>query len=261
MLKKRFKNINLDSPNVTKLHRQIIKTNSYLYHWYKNQYNKYKEIISGQKNGRHIELGTGGGFIKEVLPFVTTSSLLYDDVKNGFADIVLDAEKLNFEDLSVDSFFLLDTFHHIKHPSIFLAEVDRCLKKNGHLLMIEPANTLFSRFFYIKFHHESFDDTTSMWNNQIDGHLSSANGALGYLVFERDYKIFNKRFPNLSVKAIKKHTFISYMISGGLSYESIFPETKGIADFIIKNVDKIESALTPMMGMLGTYMDIYIRKL
>ena len=260
MLQKHFKNIDLDSPDATMIHRQIIKTNPYLYHWYKKQYLKYKEMIAEQQHGVHIELGTGGGFIKDVLPFVTSSSLLYDDVKNGFADVHLDAEKLDIEDVSVDSFFLLDTFHHIKHPSLFLSEAGRCLKKNGLLLMIEPANTRFSRFVYKRFHHESFDETVSTWDNLTEGHLSSANGALGYIVFERDYARFKEEFPDLCLTSIRRHTFLNYIISGGLSYKPLFPASGRVADCIIKTAYTIEATLTPMMGVLGTYMDIYIQK-
>lgn len=261
MLKKLFKDIDLDSPGVTGLHRRIITTNPYLYHWYKNQYIKYQQMISGQQHGVHIELGAGGGFIKDVLPFVTTSSLLRDDVKNGFADMQLDAEKLALGDVSVDSFFLLDTFHHIKHPSLFLAEARRCLKKNGRLLMIEPANTLFSRFIYKSFHHESFDETAVSWDSAAEGHLSGANGALGYIVFERDSARFRTQFPDLTLTAVRKHTFLAYIMSGGLSYEPLFPPAGCVADCIIKATDTLESVCTPLMGVFGTYMDISIQKI
>lgn len=129
LLKKRFTNIDLDHPDTTILHAQIIKQNPFLKHWYFKQYTKYKVLIANNSNGNHIEIGSGGGFIKEVIPFVKTSSILPSDKEKGIADLVLDAENLNLGNNSINSFFMLDVFHHLKNPSKFLSEANRCLKK------------------------------------------------------------------------------------------------------------------------------------
>ena len=39
----------------------------------------------------------------------------------------------------------------------FLVELERCLKPGGKIVMIEPANTRFSRLIFRRFHHEMFE--------------------------------------------------------------------------------------------------------
>lgn len=251
-------NKNLDHPDITRLHSQIIKSNPFLRHWYIKQYAKYKALIENNTSGQHIELGTGGGFIKEIIPFVKTSSILASDKKNGLADLILDAENLDLKDESVDSFFMLDVFHHLKNPKKFLSEATRCLKNNGIILMVEPANTLFSRILYKKFHHELFDETAKEWETGAIGHLSSSNQALGFIVFERDKNLFKEKFPRLKLSKIGKHTFLQYILSGGLSYEPMLSpkmtKTKN------KLIDCFEFSISPFKSMITTYMDIYIKK-
>lgn len=258
LFKKRFNGLSLDSPDVTALHRGIIRTNPFLKHWYFRQYDKYRRLLSGKEAGRHIELGSGGGFLKEVLPFVTTSSILPDDRRNGNTDLVLDAEKMDLEDASVDSFFMLDVLHHIKKPVAFLSEAQRCLKKGGVIVMTEPANTVFSRVLYKNFHHEPFEENSTSWETSAPGHLSGANQALGHIIFERDRALFAKRFPGLELQKVTKHTFATYIVSGGLSYEPLFSETGARAKTAL--LELFEGLLTPLMGMLATYMDILVRK-
>ena len=258
LLKKRFINIDLDHPDTTVLHAKIIKANPFLNYWYLKQYNKYKHLISGNTNGTHIEIGTGGGFLKEVIPFIKTSSILKSDKEKGLVDLVLNAETLNLKDNSVDSFFMLDVFHHLKNPKKFLSEANRCLKKNGVILMIEPSNTIFSRFLYKKFHHELFDEKAPDWNNNAKGHLSASNQALGHIVFERDRNTFENNFPNLKISQIKKHTFMQYILSGGLTYNPLLSEN--LVNIKTKSINCFEIIISPFANFLATYMDVYIEK-
>lgn len=258
LLKKRFDGLALDGPDVTALHRAIIRTNPFLRHWYLRQYDKYKRLLAGKEAGRHIELGSGGGFLKEEIPFVTTSSLLPEDRRGGLSDLTLDAEKMDLEDASVDSFFMLDVFHHIKKPENFLAEAQRCLKKGGLILIIDPASTLFSRLLYKNFHHEPFDETAVSWETSAAGHLSGSNQALGHIIFERDRRLFAGKFPGLELLKVTKHTFASYLVSGGLSYEPLLSAPGARVKTAL--LDLFEELLTPLMGLLATSMDILVRK-
>ncbi|MCK5583548.1 MAG: class I SAM-dependent methyltransferase, partial [Elusimicrobiales bacterium] len=215
-------------------------------------------LIDGNTTGLHIELGSGGGFLKEVVPFVKTSSILEGDKDKGLADLILNAENLDLKDNSVDSFFMLDVFHHLKNPEKFLSEANRCLKKNGVILMIEPANTIFSRFLYKKFHHELFDEKANDWNNKAKGHLSASNQALGYIVFERDRSIFKNNFPNMEIEQIKKHTFVQYILSGGLTYKPLL--SINLAEVKNKIINCFEILIYPFKNLLSTHMDIYIKK-
>ena len=71
------KNINdLDAPSTTALHSKIIQKKPYLRKLYVEFYNQFKKSISGDiKTKVVVELGSGGGFIKEIIPNTITSDI------------------------------------------------------------------------------------------------------------------------------------------------------------------------------------------
>ena len=112
-----------DDVQTTVLHRNIIKKKGFLYKLFLENYGIFKENIKDVPDGLKIELGSGGGFLKEVISDVITSDVLeLPDV-----DKVIFAEKIPYPDESVAVFFLLGTLHHIKDPNKFFSEVNRCL--------------------------------------------------------------------------------------------------------------------------------------
>ena len=153
---------NIDSIETLELHKKIIRDTKFLYSLYKDFYQELKRATLPIPI---VEIGSGAGFIKKVIPKTITS----DVVKSDGIDIVASAEKLPFKKASVGSIVMLNVFHHIKNPVKALKEFDRCLKSKGKIVMIEPCNTLWSRFIYQTFHskHERFDPTTR-W--RIDAH-------------------------------------------------------------------------------------------
>ncbi|MCW3078126.1 MAG: Methyltransferase type 11, partial [Bacteroidetes bacterium] len=142
----------LDDPKATLAHREIILSKPYLKRlylgWYKLFISKTKDI----KGGRHLEIGSGGGFYKEVFPEVVTSDIL--DLPN--VDKVFSAEEMPFGSNELASIVMLNVFHHIPKPYLFLKEAERTLIKGGKIIMIEPANSSLARFIYKRFHHEPF---------------------------------------------------------------------------------------------------------
>ncbi|NIT26661.1 MAG: methyltransferase domain-containing protein, partial [Candidatus Aminicenantes bacterium] len=120
--------------------------------------------------GPIIELGSGPGFIKEIIPSAKTSETFL--IPN--LDLVFSGHHLPFKDKSISCLLMLDVFHHIPNPSEFLKEAERCLRKGGRIIMVEPFNTSFGRFFYQNFHHECFDPDSG-WEHLEGGPLSGAN--------------------------------------------------------------------------------------
>ncbi len=239
---------NLDAPQTTVLHSQIIKKKVFLRELYADFYKIFKEAI-GPKAEKLVELGSGGGFIKEIIPAVITS----DIIKLANVDMVFSAEEMSFESGSVDAFFMMDVLHHIKRPAVFLAEAQRCLKSGGKIVMIEPANTLWGRFVYKNFHHEMFD-TSAGWEMDKAGPLSDANGALAWIIFERDRKVFESQFPNLKIINISFHTPLRYILSGGLSYRQLVPA------FMYGFVKLLEVCLRPFNKWLGMFETVVLEK-
>ena len=89
--------------------------------------------------------------------------------------------------------------------------------------MIEPANTLWGRFIYRNFHHEPFD-VNGDWTIPQKGPLSGANGALPWIVFERDRAVFDQKFPHLKVEQINYRNPFLYLVSGGVSFRQLLPD-------------------------------------
>ncbi|MFH1618774.1 MAG: class I SAM-dependent methyltransferase [bacterium] len=253
LLKKHFEGLDLDSPEATMLHGELIRGKKLLRHWYEIQYGKYIGLISAMPAGRHVELGSGGGFLKELCPFVTTSSLLPEHA-GKIVDLCLDAENISLPEASVDSFFLLDILHHLRRPEAFFSEATRCLRPGGLIFIIEPSNTLFSQFIHKNFHHEVFNEKADCWGHSGKGHLLDSNLATPWIIFSRDSAVFMRKFPDLELKMLKNHSFLSYLLSGGLSYEQLLPAA------LVPVIDMIESVASPFINFFGIFMDILLIK-
>src|SRR5258706_13023260 len=67
----------LDLPETTANRRAIIKQKYFLGNYYRESYRKIKRLLSpASRSGMVIELGSGAGFIKEIIPEVKTSDIL-----------------------------------------------------------------------------------------------------------------------------------------------------------------------------------------
>ena len=89
--------------------------------------------------------------------------------------------------------------------------------------MIEPWVTPWSRFVYTNFHHEPFEPTSPSWELDPGRPLSAANGALPWIVFERDRQMFDRQFPTLHIVSLDPLMPLRYLLSGGVSIRSAVP--------------------------------------
>ncbi len=240
---------NLDDPAVTLLHARIIQKKPFLRRIYIDFYKQFANVVPDSQGKILIELGSGGGFIKEVISNVITSEVL----ELPSVDKVFSALEMPFEKAGVDAFFMIDVLHHITEPRIFFREALRCLKDGGKVVMIEPANTLWSRFIYKNFHHELFD-VRAQWELEQTGRLSQSNGAMPWIIFTRDRKIFEKEFPSLKIVKIHNHTPLRYLLSGGLTLRQLFPS------FTYELIKAIEYVLSPLNNLLGMFQTIELQK-
>lgn len=226
--------LNLDDPNTTLIHRNIILSKPFLKKIYINWYSDIMKRTQDLSNQKIVEIGSGGGFIKDLYPDVITSDIMPLEV----CDMTFAAEQMPFENESIGAIIMVNVFHHIPDCKKFLNEAVRVLPKNGKIIMVEPYNCLWSRFINKTFHHEPFD-VTAKWEFESFGPLSSSNQALPYIVFERDFDKFEKLFPNLKIKKIDYHSPISYLFSGGVSMKSLIPN---IFFGIIYNFERVFSS-------------------
>ena len=240
----------LDDPATTLLHAEILQQKPFLRKLYIDFYRQFERAVSNPENKVLVELGSGGGFIKEIIGNVITSDIL--ELPN--VDKVFSAQEMPFEKGSVDALFMIDVLHHITVPRAFFKEAMRCLKPGGKVVMVEPANTLFSRFIYKNFHHELFD-TQAEWELKNFGPLSHGNGAMPWIIFSRDREIFEKEFPSLRIVSIRSHTPLRYLLSGGLTLRQLVPS------FSYPFFRAIEYALYPLNGLVGMFQTIELEKI
>jgi hypothetical protein len=164
--------------------------------------------------------------------------------------MVFNAEKIPFCEEELSCIMMLNVFHHIHNPSLFLEEALRTLVSNGKIIMIEPANSVFGRFIYKNFHHEPFKENAG---RELAADEYS-NQALPYIYFQRDRSWLENQFPGLSIESIRYHTPFRYLISGGMSAGQLLPS------FTFGLVTVLERLISPLSKHLGLFCSIVLRK-
>ncbi len=239
----------LDSPAATVLHGEVIRRKTFLRELYHDFYSEMIGATSATHGGTHVELGSGGGVMKDLLPSLVTSDML----PLPTVDCCFDAEAMPFGDSSIDTFFMLNALHHFPNVERALREIERCLKAGGRVAMIEPANTAWGRLVYRNFHHEAFEPGAD-WTFESSGPLTGGNGALPYIVFVRDRETFESRFPSLQIERIRYHTPLRYLLSGGFTLRQLVPSMSHGA------VRAAERATGFLGSLTGMFMTVAIRK-
>ncbi|HOZ87399.1 MAG TPA: class I SAM-dependent methyltransferase [Bacteroidia bacterium] len=250
MFKKYAINFDLDDPQTTIAHHEIILKKRFLKHLYNDWYSVFIKKAREVKKGIYLEIGSGGGFLKEVFPEVVTS----DIARLPNVDKVFNAEEIPFNDNELGCIVMMNVFHHIPRPYLFLKEAERTLIKGGKIIMTEPANSNLGRFIYRRFHYEPFDIHGAR-EISAGNRLSNSNQALPYIYFERDLDLFTKDFPGLRINSIKYHSPFSYIISGGVSRSAMLPY------FTYNIVKAVEWLLSPFSKQLGLFCTIEIEKI
>lgn len=113
----------------------------------------YREItarIRRDIGGKIVELGSGLGNIKTMLPECITTDIF----PNPWIDQVEDAYQLSFENGSVSNLILFDVWHHLQFPGTALKEFRRVLAPGGRVIVFDPAMGLIGRVVLGCFHHE-----------------------------------------------------------------------------------------------------------
>jgi SAM-dependent methyltransferase len=173
--------LDIDDPRTTQLRREIIQEKSFL----RQIYQEWYATIAGalpRSMGPVLELGSGAGFLKDFLPGLITSEIFYCPG----VDVVLNGQDLPFAAGTLRGIVMTDVFHHLPHPRRFFTEAARCVRPGGVVAMIEPWVTPWSRLIYTRLHHEPFNPEANEWEFPTSGPLSGANGALPYILFDRD---------------------------------------------------------------------------
>ncbi len=243
-------NLDLDSPDASIQHSQLIRSKLFLREIYREHYQYFRSEIAPVPAGAVVELGSGGGFIREVLPAALTS----DVVRLPDASLVMSGLSLPFADSSISAIVMINVLHHLQDVGAFLHEAQRALKPGGKIVMVEPANTLFSNFIYRNFHHEPFDPAQVGWTLPKGGRMSVANDALPWIVFCRDRAKLSREFPDLAVRHVRNFMPLRYILSGGVSKPQLLP------DLLYGPLCWAERVLQPFNNLCGLFMKISVER-
>jgi SAM-dependent methyltransferase len=242
------RNLDIDDPQTTHLRRQIIREKIFLRRIYEEWYGAIKaDLPSGQ--GAILELGAGGGFMRDFIPGLIASELFHCPKIQAVADGL----RLPFVAQSLRAIVMTNVFHHLPQPRLFLAEATRCVRSGGVIAMIEPWVTPWSRIIYNRLHHEPFDPDAAFWELAGSGPLSSANDALPWIIFARDRTRFEQEFSRWQIELVQPIMPFCYLVSGGLSMRGLAPGwTFGLWK-------RIENTLSRWNNQLAMFAHIVLR--
>lgn len=213
---------------------------------------RLNQVYFKDVSGLEIELGAGVYPMKE-----NFKNVLATDVEKGpLIDKVMSALDMDLPDQSVRVLYGQNCFHHFPDPELFFTECQRVLKKGGGVVLVDPAYTWLSGLLYPRlFKTESYDKNMKGWKNEAHGAMYGANQALAYIVFVRDFDLFQQKFPDLKIVHSDQLTNYSrYLLSGGLNFRPLIPS------FLEPLAQFFESAFRPLRKIFGLHQVIVIQK-
>jgi SAM-dependent methyltransferase len=241
--------LDVDDPRLTHIRRKIISEKSFLRQIYQEWYRAIADSLPVGEDPI-LEIGSGAGFLQEFIPDLVRSEVF----GCPGIDVILDAMTLPFAAGSLRAILMTDVLHHLPEPRRFFSEASRCVRAGGVITMIEPWVSPWSRWVYAHLHHEPFHPEATDWSFPATGPLSGANGALPWILFERDRTLFEREFPEWTIRTIKPQMPFLYLISGGISIRSLMPgETFGIWR-------GLESILQPFMKYAAMFSFIVLQR-
>ncbi len=242
------RDIDIDSAEATSVHATLIRTKGFLRRQYEWYYEQFVAVERRAPAGLRLEIGSGGGFLGELI-----DNLLTVDVRPQ-ADVTFKASAcaLPVNSQSVGGVFLLNVLHHLPEARHFFSELTRVLADGGRAVFIEPYVSPVSKWVYTHLHHEPFDPRVEQWSLPSQGPMSSANGALPWIIFVRDRKKFEAAFPELEIRRLVPHTALTYLLSGGVSMRSLLP------GFAFGPLSGLEQAMGPRIRFAASMMTVEV---
>lgn len=210
--------MDLDDPRTTGVRREVILAKPFLRDIYRDWYAAIAKDVPGGP-GAVLEIGSGAGFFDEYCDGVIRSEMF----SCPGIRVVLNGLQLPFRQGALRGIAMTNVLHHLPRPRRFFADALECVRPGGVIVMIEPWVTRWSTLIYTRLHHEPFDPNAEQWEFPSSGPLSGANGALPWIMFERDRSKFLQEFPQWSIERVSPLMPFRYLVSGGVSLRSLMP--------------------------------------
>lgn len=242
-----------DTAEVTGIQRRIIATKPALRALYAEYCRPVVEsALRAPIGAKMLEIGSGASPLTNYL----TNLVSTDVVHLPWLDLVCSAYSIPFKDKSLDRIFAVFVCHHLGRLHSFLNEVHRCLKPSGEIVIVDPAVTWFSRWYYRLIHMDAMDETTEEWGFDGAGRLSDSNIALAWIVFVRDRERLMRLYPDLRIEKIEYNTCLSFLLSGGTRIRQLAPT------FVIRRLFALENwVIRHVTSQVAVTMAVTIKRL
>jgi SAM-dependent methyltransferase len=241
--------LDIDDPRTTHLRQRILAEKRFLRRIYEEWYGLLAASLPPGE-GAVLELGAGAGFLADHVPGLVRSEVFYAP---GI-DLVLDGLALPFAAGALRGIVMTNVLHHLPRPLRFFAEAARCVRPGGVVAMVEPWVTPWSRLIYTRLHHEPFLPEARDWELPPGGPLSGANGALPWILFQRDRERFEREAPQWRVRSVAPIMPFRYLVSGGVSLRGLAPA----ATYPLWR--GLERALSPWAGRLAMFAHVVLER-
>lgn len=220
---------------------------------YADFYRLIAQKLSNVPDSKIVELGSGLGNIRDVIP----NCLRTDLFPNPWIDQIENAYKLSFADGSVSDLILTDVFHHLRYPGTALKEFLRVLPKGGRVIMLEPCMSALGVVVYGVPHDEPIAITKKIewlapegWSPEnIDYYAAQGNATRIFIGNKFRSKLGDwERIETVSLSAI------AYAASGGFSKPQLYPSS------ILPVIKQLEKVLDLFPALFATRLLVILEK-
>lgn len=198
-----------------------IRKNPLLNCIYLDVYRRLLDEVPAAEYPRLLELGSGGGFLKELAPHAITSEC----VPVPGIERTVDACRISehFEPGTLDAIVAFNVFHHLPDVRGFLGGASQVLRPGGRICLVEPWFTRLGQVFHRMIHHEPYRNDPTDWSLVGEGRMTGANTRLPTSVFRDSDERFQREFPALSLRKRQPFHKWLYLASGGLKLNTRIP--------------------------------------
>jgi SAM-dependent methyltransferase len=242
------------------LHQQSIQKN--IQYWqqkpllqklYADFYRLIAQYLSNLPDAKIVELGSGLGNIRDVIP----NCLRTDLFPNPWIDQIENAYKLSFEDETISDLILTDVFHHLRYPGTALKEFARVLRKGGRVLMLEPYMSALGLLVYGIPHDEpiaviktiEWEAPETWFPENIDYYAAQGNASR---IFTGNK--FRSRLGDWRKIETIRLPATAYVASGGFSKPQLYPTS------MLPVIKKLERLLGLAPTLFATRLLVILEK-
>jgi hypothetical protein len=220
---------------------------------YGDFYRLIAKNLSGLPESAIVELGSGLGNIREVIP----TCLRTDLFPNPWIDQVENAYQLSFTDESISDLILTDVFHHLRYPGTALTEFSRVLRPGGRVILLEPCLSALGLVVYGALHEEPIAimeniewQAPGSWSpEKIDYYAAQGNASRIFLG-----KGFKGKLKDWRKIDTRRLSAIAYAASGGFSRPQLYPTRA------LPMIRKLENVLDLFPALFATRLLVILEK-